>query len=51
MKFPVLSRVIRELDRKEWFASDCVIRHPVRDFRALRKKLENSAYVHAFSST
>src|ERR1035437_993996 len=28
-KFPVLSRVIREFDRRESFASDCVIRHRV----------------------
>jgi len=30
--FPVFCRVIREFDSREWFASDCVIRHAVRDF-------------------
>jgi hypothetical protein len=28
-KFPIFSGVIREFDRREWFASDCVIRHSV----------------------
>ena len=44
-KFPVFSLMIREFDRGEQFASDCVIRHPVHDFRFLRTTLLNDAHV------
>jgi hypothetical protein len=37
-KFPVFSLVIREFDHGDWFASDCTIHHPVRQFSDLSEK-------------
>jgi hypothetical protein len=38
--FPVSSLLNREIDDGEWFAADCVIRQPVRDFHVLSGKIE-----------
>jgi hypothetical protein len=38
MKFPVFSLMIREFDGGAQFASDCIIRHSVRDFRFSAEK-------------
>ena len=38
--FPVFSLMIREFERGEQFASDCLIRPTIRDFRFLRGKAE-----------
>jgi hypothetical protein len=49
-KFPVFSLMIREFDAGEHFASDCVIRQPVRDFRRFCKPVASRDFRHTLQT-